>query len=166
MLGQHEYICEAKIEQYDINKSDLGRLKEYVKQHRPEKYKEIFSEKRDKLNNFAAYGKKTLSSGDYSCSQEDFCKYILKALPEMEADEAFADIYQKLKNGDFLPKLKSSDNSVIPYQLHLKELVKILDNASKYLDFLEQKDDDGITVKEKIISIFKFKISLSVLSNE
>lgn len=158
MLGQHEYICEAKIEQYDINKSDLGRLKEYVKQHRPEKYKEIFSEKRDKLNNFAAYGKKTLSSGDYSCSQEDFCKYILKALPEMEADEAFADIYQKLKNGDFLPKLKSSDNSVIPYQLHLKELVKILDNASKYLDFLEQKDDDGITVKEKIISIFKFKI--------
>ena len=156
MLGNYQYISEAKVEQYDENKRDLKRLKLFVKENAPEKYKEIFTVKRDKLNNYAAYCKRTLSSGEYSCNREDFCKYLLKILPNME--EKIADIYIKIKNCDFLPKLKGSDNSVIPNQLHLKELVKILDNAEKYLDFLKRKDENGISIKEKIISIFNFKI--------
>ena len=61
-------------------------------------------------------------------------------------------------NNDFLPKLKGSENSVIPNQLHLKELRKILDNAEHYLEFLSAKDSEGISVKEKIISVFGFRI--------
>lgn len=158
MLGNHQYICEAKVEQYDVNKSDLSRLKSYVRENAPQKYKEIFTLKKDKLNNFAAYSGNTLNSGEYSCKIEDFCKYLLKALPAMANDSQFEDIYLKIKNNNFLPKLKGSDNSVIPHQLHLKELVKILDNAENYIDVLSKTDENGISVKDKIISIFSFKI--------
>lgn len=159
MLGNNKYISEAKIEQYNINKSDLKRLKQYVKENAPQKYKEIFTEIKDKTNNYAAYSGKTLSSGDYSCKkQADFCKYLRTALPELEKSEDYSDIYEKIKNDTFLPKLRSSDNSVIPMQLHYKELVKILDNAECYLDFLNKKDESGISVKEKIISLFTFRI--------
>ena len=47
---------------------------------------------------------------------------------------------------------------MIPYQLHLKELKKILDNAENYLELLKQTDENGVSVKEKIISVFSFRI--------
>lgn len=159
MLGNHKYISEAKVEQFEINKSDLSKLKKYVKEYAPEKYKTIFLEKKDKLNNYAAYSGKTLKSGEYSCKkQEDFCVFLLTVLPEMEKVEEYKDIYQKINNKTFLPKLKGSDNSVIPSQLHNKELIKILENASKYLSFLQTKDENGLTVSDKILSIFNFRI--------
>lgn len=158
MLGNHQYICEAKVEQYNVNKSDLSRLKAYVKENAPQKYKEIFTLKKDKLNNFAAYIGNTLNSGEYSCKIEDFCKYLLKALPAIANEIQYEDIYLKIKNNSFLPKLKGPDNSVIPHQLHLKELMKILDNAENYLAVLGKTDENGISVKDKIISIFSFKI--------
>ena len=158
MLGGHQYICEAKVERYETNKRDLKRLKEYVRKNAPDKYREIFCDKKDKLNNFAAYSGKTLESGDYSCKQEDFCKYIKKTLPELKNDSEFADIYAKLDNNTLLSKLKGADNGVIPYQLHLKELKKILDNAENYLELLRQTDENGVSVKEKIISVFSFRI--------
>lgn len=52
MLGGHQYICEAKVERYETNKRDLKRLKEYVRKNAPDKYREIFCDKKDKLNNF------------------------------------------------------------------------------------------------------------------
>ena len=46
----------------------------------------------------------------------------------------------------------------MPYQLQKKELMKILDNAQEYLPFLNEEDANGITVRQKIESIFTFKI--------
>ena len=54
--------------------------------------------------------------------------------------------------------MKGSENGVVPYQLQRKELVKILENASSYLAFLNDSDENGISVKDKIISIFDYKI--------
>lgn len=158
MLGSHQYICEAKVEQFNTNKSDLRRLKEFVKENAPDEYNEIFCKKKDKLNNYAAYSGRTRRSGEYSCKREEFCKYLLKKLPGLESADGYGDIFRKIKNNDFLPKLKGSENSVIPNQLHLKELRKILDNAEHYLEFLSAKDSEGISVKEKIISVFGFRI--------
>ncbi len=158
ILKNHEYISEAKIEMFEQNKSDLKMLKAYVKENRPSEYKRIFSQKSKDLKNFSAYGRRNLESGDSPCSQEDFCKFLLKELPDLAADEKYREIYEKIKANEFLPKLRSSDNSVIPIQLHLKELKKILENSSKYLPFLNETDSEGISVKEKIISIFKFRI--------
>lgn len=76
----------------------------------------------------------------------------------MKENEDYADIYAEIESKTFLPKLTGTDNGVIPYQLHLLELEKILENASGYLDFLGETDADGITAAEKIVSIFKFRI--------
>lgn len=158
MLGKHQYISAAKVEQFEINREELKQLKTYVKKYYPEKYKEIFSIKKDKLNNFAAYSGRTLKSGEYSCGQEDFCKYLLKELPDLKDNDTYKEIYNKIKNNNFLPRLKGSDNSVIPHQLHFRELTKILENASCYLDFLSEADGEGITVEQKIKDIFSFRI--------
>ena len=56
-----------------------------------------------------------------------------------------------------MPKQRTGDNSVIPYQLKELELKKILENQSKYYDFLN-KEEDGWTVKDKIISLLTFRI--------
>ena len=63
-----------------------------------------------------------------------------------------------MDTNSFLPKQLTNENGVIPYQLHKAELVKILDNASNYLDFLNVKDDDGLSNKDKIIRLFEFRI--------
>ena len=58
----------------------------------------------------------------------------------------------------FLPKLRTKDNSVIPYQLNKIELNKILSNAENYLPFLKTKDSSGFTVSEKIIMLLTFRV--------
>ena len=60
---------------------------------------------------------------------------------------------KKLDEFKFLEKLKSGENSTVPYQVHEKELKKILDNQRKYYPFLNEKSD-GKSVYEKIIQLF------------
>lgn len=152
MLNGHKYISDAKVELYEHNKHDLARLKRYVRKNCPDDYKHIFSEKKDKLNNYAAYS-------DGICTQEDFCKFLKSALDEpTQPDGESQRIFGEIRDGIFLPRLRSSDNGVIPYQLHRRELVDILNNACEYLPFLNEEDDDGISVKEKIIKTFEFRI--------
>ena len=55
MLNGHKYLSEAKVELYESNRKNLSALKKYVRRTSPEIYKHIFSEKKDKLCNFAAY---------------------------------------------------------------------------------------------------------------
>lgn len=65
---------------------------------------------------------------------------------------------EEINASTFLPLQISGNNGVIPYQVHKIELEKILDNVSKYLDFLNDVDDSGYSVKEKIIKTFEFRI--------
>lgn len=158
VLKGEKFISDAKINLFEKNKKDLRKLKDYVKEYEPKKYKEIFSIKEDKLNNYAAYSNNKYESGDYKCNQEEFCTYLKKTLPDMKNNDLYNDIYQEIEDKSFLTKLIGADNGVIPCQLHLKELEVILKNAAVYLEFLNVKDDDEISVSDKIISIFKFKI--------
>ncbi len=158
ILNGEKYISDAKINLYNKNKKDLRRLKAYVKEYCPEKYKDIFVKNTDKLNNYAAYSGNKLRSGDYRCNQEEFCTYLKNQLKPMKDNPNFADIYDEIESKTFLTRLVGSDNGVIPCQLNLKELEKILENASEYLSFLNNADGDGVTTAQKIISIFKFRI--------
>lgn len=56
------------------------------------------------------------------------------------------------------PLQRSKDNGVIPNQIHKAELKKILENAEKHFPFLKEKDENGKTVTDKLISIFEFRI--------
>lgn len=68
------------------------------------------------------------------------------------------EIREKIKNESFLPKQLTSANGIIPNQVHLRELKKILANASTYLPFLNEIDESGLTVKERIAQLYEFQI--------
>lgn len=163
ILSGKQSLSEAKIALYDKHKKDLAILKKAVKKYAPDKYDDIFNEK--KQNNYVAYtGKapnaKVIPEG--KCSQEELNKFIEKALEpvlkENESDEDLTYLKKELANRSLLPKQVNKDNSVIPYQIHLFELERILDNAKNYLPFLSQKDSTGYTASEKIVKLFKFRI--------
>lgn len=158
ILDGETYISDAKIKLYNKNHNDLNRLKKYVKENCPEKYREIFTYNKQKLNNYSAYSRNKIHSGGYHCKQEEFCTYLKAQLSDMKNDEEYADIYEEIEEKTFLTRLVGSDNGVIPCQLHQKELEKILENASGYLEFLNNADTEGVTVSEKILSIFKFRV--------
>ena len=156
ILGSADFICDAKIALYNRNHDDIQLLKRYVKENLPEEYKAIFDEAPG-VKNFAAYMRyKT----DEKCTQEEFCSFLKAKLKGMEKseDEQIARIWKEINDKTFLTKLKGSDNGLIPYQLELKELNAILNNAEKYLPFLSEKDETGLTVSDKIRSIFTFRI--------
>ncbi len=159
ILDGKQSISEAKIALYEKNRKDLSLLKKYVRKTAPGSYKRIFAQKAEKLNNLPAYNQYKSKSGDYACSQEDFCKFLKKELPVPDASDAeLCRIFREIQDASFLPRLRGSDNGVIPYQLHKRELLKILENASTYLPFLNETDADGFTVKEKIVKVFEFRI--------
>lgn len=156
VLGGSRYISDAKVDLYNKNKHDLMILKSYVKENCPEKYKEIFFEK-EKTNNYAAYSRyKSMNN----CSQEEFCTFLAKRIDGMKNSSNLEEqrIYQEIQNKTYLTRLKGTENGLIPYQLNQKELVQILDNASKYWNTLNDKDANGKSIKDKIISLFIFKI--------
>lgn len=72
MLKGHATLSEAKIALYEKNRADLRLFKAWVRRKLPKHYKEIFSLKKDKLNNYAAYSGYQSKSGSYSCTQEAF----------------------------------------------------------------------------------------------
>lgn len=159
MLDGHKTISEAKIALYEKNRRDLRILKQYVRTVAADKYNEIFSAKSEKLNNYAAYSGYRTRSGDHTCTQEDFCKYLKNVLPTPDADdETMKRIFAEIDECSFLTKLRGTDNGVIPYQLQRQELRRILTSASTYLPFLNERDEDGHTVREKVEMIFEFRI--------
>ena len=158
MRGGEEYLCDAKVRQYEKNHADLRALKDYVREAAPDKYRSIFYKNTKYPNNYAAYSRYRSESGDKTCKQEDFCAFLKSVLPKPAAEHPFAPLYAQIEEKTFLPRLTGSENGIIPYQLHRQELRKILDNASAYLPFLLEEDEDGISVREKIEAVFSFRL--------
>ncbi|MCH5185372.1 MAG: type II CRISPR RNA-guided endonuclease Cas9, partial [Oscillospiraceae bacterium] len=183
ILNGEECISRAKIKVYNRHDEDLKNLKDFVKEYIPEKYNEIFWEISPKLNNYVFYtdyikkgeaykGKREKSDGNDNektkkkkTKKEKFYEYLKKVLKTAETakftDEGvklYNDIIEKITLGTFLPKQVDNDNRVIPYQLYWYELNEILKKAEKYLPFISEKDSDGISAKEKILSVFEFRI--------
>jgi len=158
MRGGEAYLCDAKVRQYEKNHADLRELKDYVREAAPDKYRSIFYKNAKFPNNYAAYSRYRSESGDKTCKQEDFCAFLKSVLPKPAAEHPFAPQYAQIEEKTFLPRLTGSENGIIPYQLHRLELRKILDNASAYLPFLLEEDEDGISVREKIEAVFSFRV--------
>lgn len=162
------YISKAKIEVYEQHKKDLAGLKAFIRKYCPDKYNEIFRDAGD--NNYVAYSYNfnslNLTDGEKrpkrKASQEDFCTYIRKIVKdikcEMEDEEFYDDMWQRLELGTFMPKQVNTDNRVLPYQLYYFELARLLERASAYLPFINENDNDGYITKEKLLSIMEFRI--------
>ncbi len=157
----YNFVSEYKIAEYNQHREDIKKLKYFVKAilKNDELYREIFKLKRAKLANYSAYSGYKKGDKEYHATQEEFCKYLKSKLPKQyETDPLYADMYQRINDGIFAPKLRKTENGVIPNGLHRAELVRILENASTYLNFLNEEDENQITTKDKILSIFDFKV--------
>lgn len=173
-------ISDAMVKIYDDHQQDLIRLKKLIKKYKPEIYSKMFRElveedkekKKNKIimnypryvgyNKVGVYSfsdKQTERFGH--ASRQDFYKFIKEQLAKITDESAQDEIKYflgKIDNDDFLLKQKSNKNGALPMQLHLVELKMILNNQKEYYPFLNEKDSDGLTISDKIISIFKFKI--------
>lgn len=164
VLKGKQTISEAKVAVYEQHQQDLKLIKQLIKKYVPSKYNEVFRSQKTK-NNYVDYiGKNKTANHQIkvkkSNNRDDFNKYILSIVksivPDAPDEGIIADITARLEVNDFLPKQVNSDNRVIPYQLYWHELNKILQNASNYLSFLSEPDCDGLTVAQKILSVFEF----------
>lgn len=93
----------------------------------------------------------------YRTNQADFCKYLKKKFEKLDKT-GYEEMFDKIENGTFIPKIVVKDNGVIPMQVNRSELKAILKNASTYLEFLNKKDENGVSVSDKIVKIFEFRI--------
>ncbi len=158
ILKDQPYLSFARVKDYEKHKSDLKRFKEAVKAEIPTKYNECFRNTTVK-NNYCAYvGASNGKQTEKKCTREDFYQYVKGLFPVDTDSEDVRYLLSEAENGTLLPLQRTKDNSVIPYQLHLNELQVILHNASSYLPFLDEKDESGFTVREKIERILTFRI--------
>ena len=146
ILKEDKYLSYSKVKLYNEHKNDLRILKEVLKKLDKKAYKEIFSEN----GLYENYVKKN--------RKEELYKKIKSYFNDENTDEIIKNILNKIELDSFLPKQKIKDNGVIPRQVHQKELEIILKNAEKYFSWLTKKDETGLSVSEKIMKIFKFKI--------
>ena len=164
ILAGEKNISFAKVRVYDEHQADLRMLKKAVREYCPEKYDTIFRQQDGKNPNYSSYIGSYKNKGknypiEKMCSQEELCKSLKSILGKFDVDEKrYPDLMSKIENNTLLPKLRTKDNSVIPYQVHEKELKLILENASHYFAFLNKADEKGLSVKDKIISIMRYRI--------
>lgn len=161
--GKQHLLSECKVKVYEEHKHDLAVLKTILKG--TSLYNKIFRGKGE--GSYAYYAK-----GIKGYNQIDFCKFIKKQLDErneykevMQQIKSFNDAHNdverllfRIANNLAFPKQTTKDNGIIPIQVHMAELRLILDKAEKYLQFLSEKDEHDLSVREKIEQIVKFRI--------
>lgn len=89
---------------------------------------------------------------------EDLYATIKKDFKGITEDTDVQYVLEQIEKEHFLPKQLTGANGVIPNQVHKKEMKRILSNAEKYLPFLKEKDQSGLTVSERILQLFSFQI--------
>lgn len=155
LKGDVNCISDAMINKYKKHKEDLKILKRLIKEHfNSNDYNYLFrvkeKEKGKPEKTYAAY-----VMGEKQCSKEDLYKTIKELLKqkedELENDSDYHYCLTEIEDETFLPRLNSKENGAIPYQLHLEELVKIVELQGKYYPTLKENI-------EKLKSIVTFRI--------
>lgn len=166
ILDGEEYLSFAKVKQFDEHKHNLHQLRQVMKKYCEKKTWVDFFDDSTGKSNYAAYiGHVKKNGKKYSvkrCSEEDFYKNLKGILGNISPNEKDTILINELKEKAdaqiLLPLQRSKDNGVVPHQVHQIELQMILERAETYLPFLKQRDDRGISVLEKILKIFEFRI--------
>ncbi len=153
-------ISSAMIAVYDKHKSDLKKLKGFIKKNYDtdggKKCREMFSDVTQKANyvnyvGHVGYGKsrKRVKTCDY----DSFIAYVKKFLMDgnFAHDETYDEIMAEIEAKTFLPKILHSDNGLVPHQVNEDELVKIV--AQMVRAFPETAQ-----MANKILPLFLFRI--------
>lgn len=162
IMRGYQYLSQARVASYEKHKNDLHILKkDLILKYCPEKYDELFRELKD--GNYSAYVG-SVNAGEKKRrnvkgrKREDLYATIKKILKDIPDCKEKNYVLEEIDKESFLPKQLTFENGIIPNQVHLKELNAILENAEKYLPFLSEKDETGLSVSEKISQLFAFQI--------
>ena len=163
IMKGYQYLSEARVAEYEKHGQDLKVLKTVMKRYASkDEYDKMF--RTQDAGTYSAYVHSGNTHKKYrrdmkDASIEDLYKSIRKCLKGMPQDDKNVSyIVDEMDKGVFLPKQLTASNGIIPNQVHVKEMRKILSNAEKYLDFLTEKDESGLTVSERILQLFSFQI--------
>lgn len=163
IIQGHKFISDAKMASYEKHMNDLKLLKSVLRNNVTSKeFNKFF--RSEEPGTYAAYvksnnsdRKRTRRGSDKGRTQDDLYSSIKKLLSKADENDSDAEyILDEISKGTFLPKQRITDNKLIPNQLYATELKTILDNAAQYYDFLNEKDESGLTVSERILSVFTF----------
>lgn len=155
----HARFSATMVERYEEHRKDLQRFKSFIKQNLSEQdYLDIFGRKTQigfdvdkETKGYVGYitNKMVLTNQQKQKSiQQNFYDYISGKITGIEGSEYFLN---KISDGTFLRKLRTSDNGAIPNQIHAYELEKIIERQGKDYPFLLEN-------KDKLLSILTFKI--------
>lgn len=159
ILGDYASLSEAKVALFEKHKKDLAYLKKLIKENMgKDVYQAVFADTEKKAANYCAYigmnkrnGKKVTLEGK-RCSKDEFYSFLKKeVLSRIAEDEKTEYLRNEMDKGTFLPKQVTKDNGVIPHQVHLYELDRIMDNLQDRVPMLKKQ-------REKIRKTFTFRI--------
>jgi len=162
IMKGYSYLSEARVAVYEEHRKDLAKLKAVFKQYDHKAYDEMFRIMKNgtysayvgSVNSFGKIERRTVKT-----SREELLKNIKKILIGFPEDDATVqEFLGKIDSDTLLQKQLTASNGVIPNQVHAKEMKVILKNAEKYLPFLSERDETGLSVSEKIIALFTFTI--------
>ena len=155
--NQNTSISSLMVKYYNKHREDLYFLKELFRKNR-KIYNKMFRTGKD----LCVYEKYITNKIDY----DEFRKEINKLLAELFdcgvninqdlIDKYTLDIKVKIENGEFLPRITTTDNGKYPYQLNKSELIKIIENQGKYYPFLLERTSDNKTYK--LVKLLEFRI--------
>ena len=155
----HARFSATMVERYEEHRKDLQRFKSFVKQNLSEQdYLDIFGRKTQsgfdvdkETKGYVGYisNKMVLTNSQKQRTiQQNFYDYISGKITGIEGAEYFLN---KISDGTFLRKLRTSDNGAIPNQIHAYELEKIIERQGRDYPFLLEN-------KDRLLSILTFKI--------
>lgn len=170
MRGQ-TFLCDARVQIYEQHKEDLALLKKVVKKVAPQEYSNLFRKMQD--GNYSSYigstnsdkrgGKVRRYVADHATAKrnyepEELYKTIKKMLTPYKEDSEVTEILLRIDRENFLQKQLTSANGVIPNQVYVREMKAMLNNAEQYIPGLKNKDENGLTVSERILMLFQFHV--------
>lgn len=164
ILKGSEYLSYARVESYEKHHEDLKILKRVYREYLSEDdYDRMF--RSEEKGTYSAYvnsvntEKKKQRRSYTDRKAEHLYKSIKNDLKKIKkSSEDIEYILSEIDKETFLPKQLTSENGVIPNQVHSREMKVILENASAYLPFLNEIDESGLTIKERMVRLFSFSI--------
>lgn len=157
LLSGYENISSAMIAVYEKHKSDLSKLKTFVRNETPESYNAIFKSESER-SNYASYIGYTKKGGDKrrveKCKDEEFYAYVKKYLTNLvgvKREDLRDEMLKDIERGEFMPKILHSDCGLFPRQVNEAELVAIVGR-------MVEAYPETAAVKDKFKPLFEYKI--------
>lgn len=176
ILGDAHTISEAKVESYEKHRKNWKLIKEELRTKENKDEVDLWygdlSGRQYKNPPDPEKGPDEGSKKDSPIRDSDQKQNLIKKandyFTELIDDSQLSEeqkncLKNDINNGQLFPVQRSSDNGVIPYQIHLNELRRIIENQKQYYPFLAEtfirKTADGKSHEEnKIVALLKFRV--------